>query len=44
MNNVFNRAPPFYPEWLNQTDQTGYDQSLYTYLGRFLQVGVTYKF
>jgi iron complex outermembrane receptor protein len=44
MNNIFNRAPPFDPEWLNQLDQTGYDQSLYTYLGRFVQVGATYKF
>jgi iron complex outermembrane receptor protein len=44
MNNIFNRAPPFDPEWVNQVDQTGYDQSLYTYQGRFLQIGATYKF
>jgi iron complex outermembrane receptor protein len=44
MNNIFNRAPPFDPEWLSQIDQTGYDQSLYTYEGRFLQIGATYKF
>jgi iron complex outermembrane receptor protein len=44
MNNIFNKAPPYDPLWVNQTDLTGYDQSLYTYMGRYLQVGATYKF
>jgi iron complex outermembrane receptor protein len=45
MNNIFNRAPPFDPLWAdNSLDQSGYDQSLYTYVGRFAQIGATYKF
>jgi iron complex outermembrane receptor protein len=44
MNNIFNKAPPYDPLWINPPDQTGYDQSLYTYMGRYLQVGATYKF
>ncbi|PCE27646.1 TonB-dependent receptor [Paraburkholderia acidicola] len=44
INNIFDRAPPYDPLWLNSTDQTGYDQSLYTYMGRYLQIGATYKF
>jgi iron complex outermembrane receptor protein len=44
MNNIFNKAPPYDPLWASQTDGTGYDQSLYTYMGRYLQIGATYKF
>ena len=45
INNIFNRTPPYDPLFANQTlDQNGYDQSLYTYIGRFAQVGATYKF
>jgi iron complex outermembrane receptor protein len=46
VNNIFNKAPPYDPEWLNASSATltGYDESLYTYLGRYLQVGATYKF
>jgi iron complex outermembrane recepter protein len=44
MNNIFNKAPPYDPLWVNQTDLTGYDQSLYTYTGRYLQIGAKYKF
>ncbi|MGA7778059.1 MAG: TonB-dependent receptor [Paraburkholderia sp.] len=44
MNNITNKAPPYDPIWLNTTYQTGYDQSLYTYTGRYLQIGATYKF
>ena len=45
MNNIFNRAPPFDPLWAdNSLDQSGYDQSLYSYIGRFAQIGATYKF
>ena len=45
IDNIFNRTPPYDPIFANGTlDQTGYDTSLYTYLGRFAQVGATYKF
>ena len=44
VNNVFDRAPPFDIEWTFNPDLTGYDQSLYTNLGRFFQVGATYRF
>lgn len=44
INNIFNKAPPYDPIWVGQVDQTGYDQSLYTYMGRFIQAGATYKF
>jgi iron complex outermembrane receptor protein len=45
MNNIFNRTPPFDPIWANNAlDQTGYDQSLYSFVGRFAQIGATYKF
>lgn len=44
VNNIFDRSPPFDPLWVGSIDQTGYDQSLYTYVGRFVQVGATYKF
>jgi iron complex outermembrane receptor protein len=45
IDNIFNRAPPYDPIFANGTlDQTGYDTSLYTYFGRFAQVGATYRF
>ncbi|WP_176081383.1 TonB-dependent receptor [Paraburkholderia tropica] len=44
INNIFNKAPPYDPLWLGSIDQTGYDQSLYNYVGRYLQIGATYKF
>ena len=45
INNIFDRRPPFDPLWIgNLVDVTGYDQSLYTNLGRYIQVGATYKF
>jgi iron complex outermembrane receptor protein len=44
VNNLFNRIPPFDPVWENLTEQTGYDQSLYMFYGRFAQIGATYKF
>ncbi len=31
-------------EWQATPDITGYDQSLYTNIGRFFQVGATYRF
>ncbi|PCE22055.1 TonB-dependent receptor [Paraburkholderia acidicola] len=44
IDNIFNRAPPFDPVYMNSSYQTGYDSSLYTYIGRFAQIGATYKF
>ncbi|WP_027803387.1 TonB-dependent receptor domain-containing protein [Paraburkholderia dilworthii] len=45
IDNIFNRIPPYDPIFANGTlDQTGYDTSLYTYIGRFAQIGATYKF
>jgi iron complex outermembrane receptor protein len=45
IDNIFNRTPPFDPLFADsELDQTGYDQSLYSYIGRFVQVGATYKF
>ncbi|MGH8779327.1 TonB-dependent receptor [Paraburkholderia sp.] len=45
IDNIFNRTPPYDPIFANGTlDQNGYDQSLYTYIGRFAQIGATYKF
>ncbi|EEA04295.1 TonB-dependent receptor [Burkholderia sp. H160] len=44
IQNLFDRKPPFDVEWQSTPDITGYDQSLYTNLGRFFQVGATYRF
>ncbi|MGF6775261.1 TonB-dependent receptor [Paraburkholderia sp. GAS334] len=44
INNLFDRKPPFDVEWQATPDITGYDQSLYTDMGRFFQVGATYRF
>ncbi len=45
IDNIFNRTPPYDPIFANGTlDQSGYDTSLYTNIGRFAQVGATYKF
>jgi iron complex outermembrane recepter protein len=45
IDNIFNRTPPYDPIFAQGTlDQNGYDQSLYTFFGRFAQVGATYKF
>ncbi|MFX1736733.1 TonB-dependent receptor [Paraburkholderia sp. A1RI_3L] len=44
ITNLFDRKPPFDVEWQAVPDITGYDQSLYTNLGRFFQVGATYRF
>ena len=36
---------PYDPLFAQGTlDLNGYDQSLYTYVGRFAQIGATYKF
>ncbi|CAM2142908.1 iron complex outermembrane recepter protein [Pararobbsia alpina] len=44
IDNLFDKAPPFDPVWTLNPDLTGYDQSLYTNLGRFFQIGATYRF
>jgi iron complex outermembrane receptor protein len=45
VDNIFNRTPPYDPLFAQGSlDLNGYDQSLYTYIGRFAQVGATYKF
>ncbi|NPT34191.1 TonB-dependent receptor plug domain-containing protein [Paraburkholderia xenovorans] len=44
INNIFDRKPPFDVEWQATPDITGYDQSLYTNIGRFFQVGASYRF
>lgn len=44
VTNLFDKKPPFDVEWQSTPDITGYDQSLYTDLGRFFQVGATYRF
>ncbi|HTJ93876.1 MAG TPA: TonB-dependent receptor [Pararobbsia sp.] len=43
VDNIFNRAPQFDPVWQTLPD-AGYDSSLYSYLGRFVQIGATYHF
>ncbi|MFP3183449.1 MAG: TonB-dependent receptor [Paraburkholderia sp.] len=45
VDNIFNRTPPYDPIFANGTlDQTGYDTSIYNYVGVFAQIGATYKF
>jgi iron complex outermembrane receptor protein len=45
IDNIFNRVPPFDAVWADgPLWQQGYDTSLYTYVGRFAQIGATYKF
>ncbi|WP_090682650.1 TonB-dependent receptor [Paraburkholderia phenazinium] len=43
INNIFNRAPPYDPVWQYES-RSYYDSSLYTYVGRYAQIGATYKF
>ncbi len=45
IDNIFNRAPPYDPNFVQYPYyQTGYDTSLYDYIGRYGQIGATYKF
>lgn len=45
IDNIFNRAPPYDPNFAYfPFYQTGYDTSLYNYIGRYGQIGATYKF
>ena len=43
INNVFNRQPPFDPVWM-YTYRGYYDPSVYSDIGRYGQIGATYKF
>jgi len=43
VNNLFNRAPPYDPVW-TFTYRGYYDPSLYSDVGRYGQVGATYRF
>ncbi|MEJ0004564.1 MAG: TonB-dependent receptor [Pararobbsia sp.] len=44
IDNIFNRAPPFDPNFQGQPDFSGYDVSLYNNVGRFVQIGANYHF
>ncbi|MGF6724840.1 iron complex outermembrane receptor protein [Paraburkholderia sp. GAS41] len=45
IDNIFNKAPPYDPNFAYYPFyQTGYDTSLYNYIGRYGQIGATYKF
>ncbi len=44
INNLFDRHPPADPVWQYYSNLTGYDASLYSEVGRFFQVGATYRF
>lgn len=44
ISNLFDKKPPFDIVWTEGIDQTGYDQSLYTAVGRTFQIGATYRF
>lgn len=42
--NLADKRPPFDVEWQGYPYYTGYDESLYTYIGRTFQVGATFRF
>lgn len=44
ISNLMDKRPPFDVEWEGYPDYTGYDQSLYTYIGRTFEVGATFRF
>lgn len=44
INNLFDRAPPYDPLWLQFPTATPYDPSLYNNDGRFVEIGATYRF
>lgn len=45
IDNIFNRMPPYDPAFLTATtDGLGFDPSLYNNLGRFVEVGASYRF
>jgi len=44
ITNLADKKPPFDVEWQGYPYYTGYDQSLYTDIGRTFQIGATYRF
>jgi len=44
ISNLADKRPPFDVEWQSYPYYTGYDQSLYTDIGRTFQIGATYRF
>ena len=44
INNLFDRAPPYDPLWLQFPTATPYDPSLYNNEGRYIEVGAKYRF
>ncbi|CAN7757638.1 TonB-dependent receptor [Caballeronia sp. LjRoot34] len=44
INNVFDKRPPFDVVWTEGQNQSGYDSSLYSAIGRTFQIGATYRF
>lgn len=43
ISNLFDRHPPADPVWQYYANTTGYDASLYNEVGRFFQIGATYR-
>ena len=44
VNNLFDRRPPYDPLWLEFPTATPYDPSLYSDEGRYVEIGVRYRF
>jgi iron complex outermembrane receptor protein len=44
VNNLFDRRPPYDPLWLEFPTATPYDPSLYSNEGRYVEIGVRYRF
>ena len=44
INNLFDRAPPYDPLWLQFPTATPYDPSLYSNEGRYIEIGAKYHF
>lgn len=44
IDNAFDHKPPYNPLWLEFPTQTPYDPSLYSNEGRYLEIGIKYRF
>jgi iron complex outermembrane recepter protein len=44
IKNLANRTPPYYPLWLYFPTHVAFDQSLYNDEGRYMEIGVKYRF
>jgi iron complex outermembrane receptor protein len=44
IKNLANRTPPYYPLWLYFPTHVAFDQSLYSDEGRYMEIGVKYRF